>query len=254
MDMMLLKTGKENDLKKYHLKWIGQRKFDGCRAWVFCVGSDIRIKGRSGSDYTNKFPEIIDDLKGLNLNCILDGELICNTFDEVASRVHTENKLKSKLLVNKYPAKLMIFDLVRKGIYIERFRELLLLFKNHTLKNVSIVDSSVDLIKLWERAKSENWEGIVIKNPNASYEMKRSYNVLKIKFEKFKDIDFVSYEINNAGIRCESEDGIAIQITGSNSIPVKSSIDELGKCRVEVKYLNETKNKKLRMPVFSKIK
>ncbi len=117
-----------------------------------------------------------------------------------------------------------------------------------------LVKSTIDLIGLWEKAKSEDWEGIVIKNPNGVYEMKRSWNVLKIKCEKHKDIDFVSYEINNAGIRCESEDGIAIQITGSNSIPVKSAIDELGKCRVEVKYLNETKNKKLRMPVFSKIK
>lgn len=251
---MLLKTAKENDLKKYHLKWIGQRKFDGCRAWVFCVGSEVRIKGRSGRDYTNKFPEIVDELKELNLNCLLDGELICNTFDEVASRVHTENKLKTKLLVNKYPAKLMIFDLVKQGTYIERYKELLLLFKNYHLKSIGIVGSSVDLVGLWEKAKAEDWEGIVIKNPNALYERKRSWNCLKIKCEKYKDIDFVSYEINTAGIRCESEDGIAIQITGSNSIPVKSAIDGLGKCKVEVKYLNETKNKKLRMPVFSKIK
>ena len=251
---MLLKTGKENDLKKHHLKWIGQRKFDGCRAVVFCMGSEVRIKGRSGSDYTNKFPEIVNELKELNLNCILDGELICNTFDEVASRVHTENKLKSKLLVDKYPAKLMVFDLICNKIYLGRLQELRDRFDFSGTKNIEIVESHIDLIKLWERAKSENWEGIVIKNPNAYYERKRSFNTLKIKFEKFKDIDFVSYDVNSAGIRCESEDGIAIQITGSNSIPVKSAIDDLGKCKVEVKYLNETKNKKLRMPVFSKIK
>jgi len=104
------------------------------------------------------------------------------------------------LLVNKYPAKFIAFDLVKKGSYIERLKELNLI---NPTKHIQIIESNLDLINLWEKAKREKWEGIVIKNPSASYEMRRSWNFLKIKCEKYKDIDFVSYEVNNAGIRCK---------------------------------------------------
>lgn len=254
--MMLCEKGKESDVSKYHLKWIAQKKLDGVRCIAYC-GSEITLIGRSGSNYTSKFPEIVNDLKGFN--GVLDGEIMCETFDKTASRVHTENKLKSKLLVDEYPAVFNVFDILNDGKM--DFKDDMLITRLKILqeigfvgkKSVKVVDYTPDLIKLWETAKTENWEGIIIKNPKSKYEERRSFNWLKIKYIKSRDILVKSYEINPAGIRIE-EGNIACQISGHNGQEVKKLIDETGSCLIEINYLNETTSGKLRMPVFKTIK
>ena len=108
--MMLCKSGKVNDVKKYHLKgWIAQEKKDGVRVMAIC-DEQVRLIGRSGNEYTNKFPEIAVEMTGLK--CVLDGEICCDTFEHTSSRVHTENKLKSKMLITTYPAIFYVFDII----------------------------------------------------------------------------------------------------------------------------------------------
>ena len=104
-----------------------------------------------------------------------------------------------------------------------------------------------------KKAKSENWEGIVIKNPVSIYENRRSRNWLKIKNIKSKDFKVNRYEVNPAGIVVYS-DNLKVQISGSEAIKVKNLIDETGSCNIEVNYLEETENNKLRQPTFKCIK
>ncbi|MDD5332068.1 MAG: RNA ligase family protein [Candidatus Nanoarchaeia archaeon] len=254
--MMLCETGKINDVEKYHLKWFGNRKLDGVRCFAYC-DEQIKLIGRSGSDYTSKFPEIVEGLKGFK--GILDGEIACIDFDKTASRVHTENKLKSKILINKYPAVFHIFDIL--NLNGEDFKQKSLIERVKTLNglifqtnSIELVKYTTDLINLWETAKQENWEGIVIKNPISTYSDKRSWNWIKIKKEITKDITAISYEINPAGIRIESSEGLACQISGLNSNLVKNEIDKTGSCLIEVKGMEETANGKIRMIVFKSIK
>jgi len=252
---MLCETGKISDVEKYHLKWLGNRKLDGVRCFAVC-DEQIKLIGRSGSDYTSKFPEIVEGLKGFK--GILDGEIACIDFDKTASRVHTENKLKSKILINQYPAIFYVFDLLalngedfRNKILIDRIRVLSVQKFENTIQ---LVKYTPDLVNLWETAQKENWEGIVIKNPVSTYSDKRSWNWIKIKKEITRDITAISYEINPAGIRIESKEGFACQISGLNSQLVKTKIDETGNCLIEVKGMEITANGMIRQIVFKGIK
>jgi ATP-dependent DNA ligase len=253
--MMLCETGTASDVAKYHLKWLGNRKLDGVRCRAFC-DEEVKLIGRSGSDYTSKFPEVVEGLKGLK--GIFDGEIACIDFDKTASRVHTENKIKSKVLSSEYPAIYWIFDvlslnevnLMNKPL-VERvwaLREV------HGLTNsVQMVKYTTDLINLWETAKKENWEGIVIKNPASHYLEKRSWNWIKIKKEITRDIVVTSYEINPAGIKVQGE-GLVCQVAGLNAKLVKEQIDTTGCCKIEVRGMEETANGKIRQITFKDIK
>lgn len=246
--MMLCKSGNEVDVLKHDKKWVAQRKIDGCRCLAICFDGNVSLKGRGGTDYTKKFPEIVEDLKGLNGS--FDAEVVCDTFEHTASRVHTENSLKLKLLAQEYPAKLIVFDIIEDKPYIERLEMLKRIqFKG----SIELIETTTDLIGLWNKAKNLGWEGIVIKNPLSKYEAKRSPNWLKIKNVKSKDIVFTNYEVNNAGIKITNGD-TTIQVSGSNSISVRNELDKRGEVLVEVEYLNETDSSKLRMPVFKCLK
>lgn len=252
--MMLCETGSEKDLDKC---WIANRKFDGCRCLAFC-DEQVNLIGRNGTNYTSKFPEIVNELKGFR--GIFDGEICCDTFEHTSSRVHTENKLKLRLLEKQYPATYHIFDVLKLDIVdltndtlikrVEILAEMPLISK----KYLKLVENYTNLKSLWETAKNENWEGIIIKNPNSRYEKRRSRNWLKIKYIKSKDIIFNKFEQNTAGVRIESDCGIAIQVSGSNSYAVKDKILKEGSALIEVNYLNETGSGLLRMPTFKTLK
>lgn len=253
--MMLCKTGTEKDIQKYHLKYLANRKFDGCRCMAIC-DEEVRLIGRNNGDYTKQFSEIVESLKGLK--CVLDGEICCDTFEHTLSRNHTQNRLKIKLLEKEYPAIFYVFDIISLNgenltskPLIERIRALQEVTGQR--KSIVLVKYTPDLINLWETAKKENWEGIVIKNPMSIYTDTRSFNWLKIKNVKSKDIEFKEYSINPAGIRLDNG-FIAVQCSGYNSELVKKRINETGSAIVEVEYLNETASGKLRMPVYKCLK
>jgi ATP-dependent DNA ligase len=243
--MMLCKVGSEKDIISKHLKWIGERKIDGVRCLAVC-DEQVKLVGRNGTDYTSKFPEIAGALK---VKGIFDGEIVCDTFEHTISRVHTDNKLKSKLLREKYPATFYVFDMPSDKPLIERKK--LLKMANIENEGVKLVEMSIDLVALWERAKQEKWEGIIIKNPISSYVAKRSINWLKVKLNYFKDIEFSKYSINPAGIRLEGD--VFVQCSGSQSEAVRKQIDEKGLAVCEIKYLNLTDSGATRMPTFSKL-
>jgi hypothetical protein len=167
--------------------------------------------------------------------------------------VHTDNKLKLKLLKDKYPAIFWVFDVPEPVPYSKRLQIITEMgFLNK--KFIKLIESSTDLINAWEVAKKENWEGIVIKNLNGIYENKRSKSCLKIKYIKSIDLQFTRYTINPAGIRVENDLGIACQISGSQSRAVKEMIDKEGKAMVEINYLNETGSGMYRQITFKQLK
>ena len=249
---MLCKNGGLKDIEKHNLDWIGQPKIDGCRMIAVCFCDSVRLFGRSGNEYTSKFPEIVKRLSGLN--GIFDGEIFAGDFYKTESRVHTENKLKIKLLVEKYPSVFYIFDVLalngedlRNKPYVERLKKLIEIGKLNLF-------STRNLKELWGIAKENGLEGIVIKNPQGKYENKRSVNLLKIKEIKSKDLKVTSYVVNSAGIRVEDDDEIAVQVSGKNSKLVKEKIDTFGFCLIEVNYMTLTENNKLRQPTFKCLK
>jgi hypothetical protein len=58
------------------------------------------------------------------------------------------------------------------------------------------------------------------------------------------------YTPNPAGIRCETDSGIAIQVAGEQHKEVKELLDSKGRCEVFIQYLTKTKDEKYRFPSF----
>jgi ATP-dependent DNA ligase len=250
---MLCKTSTELDIIHKNNKWLFQQKIDGCRCLAICFNGNVALKGRNGTDFTKKFPEVVEELKKYNGS--FDGELVCDTFEHTLSRVHTENSLKSSLLVKEYPAVFHIFDIIEVGTLKTRVE--LLKSLNLVGKHISLLDYTFDGVGLWNRVKEQNLEGVIIKNPESEYAgfcKVRSNNWLKVKNIKSEDIVFHKFEDNPAGIRVESDKGIAIQISGSNAVPIRKQILETGSALIEVNYLNKTDKNMLRMCVFKCLK
>lgn len=254
---MLCKSIEPEQLKNYHLKgYVGQRKIDGIRCLAMCDVNGVRLFGRNGKRLNENFPEIVEALSKFKSD-IFDGEIVCDTFNHTLSRCQMENKLKAKLLKEQYPAKYYIFDeLIACKTLVERYKRLM--ERDFGVDGVlSLLPMDLDIISLWEKAKKENWEGIIVKKLDSLYEKGfckvRTNNWLKCKYIKSKDLEVVRYEMNTAGIRVETESGLAIQISGSQHLPVKKELDEKGKCLIEVNYLEEN-NGVLRQPTFKEKK
>jgi hypothetical protein len=60
------------------------------------------------------------------------------------------------------------------------------------------------------------------------------------------------YTENNAGIRLETKDGIAVQCGGRQSIGVKDELDRNGFVVCTIRFMERTKAGKYRMPTFHK--
>lgn len=261
------------ELLSYYEKlgFIASQKYDGTRALMILQNGKIILKGRSGYTYENKFPEIIKALKELNLKegTILDGELICDDFQKIQSRTLTKEGYKTKELSEKYPAKYLIFDILANGYndisnfsLIERLDILRGYFTIADTKKMQpylpkclfLVENTPKIKELWEKAKIENWEGIIIKNPKSVYQNRRSNNWLKLKCVKRRIIEFSEYTLNNAGVRAISKNGIVIQIAGKHSKKFLELYNKNGFVNVEVEYLEEFKSGMLRQPICKEVK
>jgi len=200
---------------------------------------------------------------------IIDGEIIVldpatgnSNFGLLAQRSHLEKPFDIGLRSKKIPVRFMAFDLLSfKGdltyLPLRTRREMLYgVFKPdpHVFMWSLPLHKDVNGIYLFNWARRLGLEGIVGKHLESPYcSGKRSAYWKKCKCEKTKDLTFTSYTVNPAGIRCETDEGIAVQVAGFNSRVVRKVLDEKGKVVIEVKYLNETENGRLRMPTFKRL-
>lgn len=267
---MLCKVADKNLISFYEqINYLASKKYDGTRAIAIIQDKKVILKGRSGYTYENKFPEIVAEL--INTfpdGTIIDGELCCNTFQQTQSRCLTKDGYKSLELVEKYPAKYFIFDIIADGynnIADSSLTERLKILGGYlditdanivdcrASKRLIFVEHTSKIKELWEKAKKEDWEGIVIKNQNSAYSFKRSSDWLKLKCVKRRVIEFIEYSLNNAGVRAVSKEGIVCQIAGEQSRKFIELHNKNQSVKVEVEYLEQFENGNLRQPVCKEV-
>src|ERR1041385_7765906 len=149
-------------------EWIFERKFDGIRLLAFKQGSNVQLfsRNRLPQDY----PQIANAIAGLPVrHAILDGEV---TWGKQGARYHVFDIL-------------WIDDRKVTLLPLEERRALLdtLPFRS-PLERVAALDD----VKPWERAASENWEGVIAKRRGSPYEHRRSRNWLKMKCEESQEL------------------------------------------------------------------
>ena len=188
-------------------------KYDGTRAIVYLnyLNHTVTIYSRNGKVFKN-FGHIEEGLEPLidvfGRDTILDGEIISSSFQELMKQVHRKTD------VNALDAKLIVFDTLpasefQAGKSVMRQRTRLNFLKGY--KNAiedtgvaELVDSQeFDLSNPESRSEFDKWaasvvesglEGVMVKNPDAIYECKRTTAWLKIKPSITLDLVVVSVE------------------------------------------------------------
>lgn len=180
---------------------IFQRKLNGTSAEVF-INDDIRIFGKGVleygilSNYSNRFPEIVADLKKLEIpkGTKFVGELVVidpKTGFENLGLVMTRSQrsVATNGSVKFYPAFLVILDVVEvAGIDV---RESNYFYRINALKNkvdwtktdkIYFIENSVELD--WDFIEKNKLEGVIIRDIDASY----GKGIWKLKREVTEDV------------------------------------------------------------------
>ena len=181
-------------------KKIVERKLDGVRCLTV-----IDYESRTVTQYTRNgkvlenFKHITDYLEKFmdefGRSYVLDGEIMSNSFQDLMKQVHRKDNVKAS------DAVLNLFDIVplfefkqgqstlgqkRRSSFLKNFENI---FKDSGF--ITIVpqvefdlDSLVDEVAFRDYMKemvAAGYEGVMIKDPNAKYECKRSHSWLKMK-------------------------------------------------------------------------
>jgi len=179
-------------------------KLDGVRVLTI-VRSDGRVDmfSRNGKELAN-FPHIIEQLSNVvkthgtdqNIDVVLDGEIMSSSFQDLMKQVHRKDNVEAG------DAVLNLFDVIpladfEKGFWDkDQSARSDMIYHWHNiykdmLPNVSVVghelvdlDTDAGQVRFKEinqKAVAGGYEGIMIKDPTAPYECKRSVAWLKLK-------------------------------------------------------------------------
>ena len=179
-------------------------KLDGVRV-ITIVRADGRVDmfSRNGKELVN-FPHIAEQISAVikkhsttkNVDFVLDGEVMSSSFQDLMKQVHRKDNVQAN------DAVLHLFDFLpledfEKGTWDKRQedRSAMLYYWHKTYKdempNVAVVGHELVDLNTKEGAKrfkeinqhaiDGGYEGIMIKNPDAPYECKRTVSWLKLK-------------------------------------------------------------------------
>lgn len=187
-----------NDIEQYYKKELyAEFKYDGIRVQAHKLGDRIAIYSRKLEEITDDFPEILEGLKKVHHDLIVDGEIVpfkYNAplpFHELQRRLRRK-KIDSKIL-NEVPVALFVYDLLYldervlldEPLY-ERRRILESLAFGNSIKisYMKKVKNANEIEELFNLSKKIGHEGLVLKDPSSPYTPgKRGKRWVKLKRE-----------------------------------------------------------------------
>ena len=246
-------------------RYVANIKYDGERIMAKVENGEVILINRNKRCCNSNFPEIVKELEKLKKgNFILDGEIISkdDDFNKLQKRALTKDKEKQKELMKEIPVCFMVFDILKYEDINVRSKEL-----NERINYIKNFEGLFEELKIdkelikvaeflkpkvmYEKAREEKREGIVIKKLNYSYsEGRNSGWWYKIKFFKEEVFEAISYTTNNKGIRVEDKNGNSCQISNSDYHEVKKIIDKNGKALINIQFLEKTKDNRYRFPSY----
>jgi bifunctional non-homologous end joining protein LigD len=75
--------------------WLYEVKFDGYRALAFKTGSEVQLLSRNRKLFNDNYPVLIDALKSLKVNFVIDGEITALDANGLISEFSESFKLHS---------------------------------------------------------------------------------------------------------------------------------------------------------------
>ena len=198
-ECMLAHDGANHEKKITGVKLL-EPKLDGVRC-ITIVNYEARTvvqytrNGKVLENFSHISDSLLANIDDLGRSYVLDGEVVSNSFQALMKQVHRKDDVKAT------DARLMLFDIIPlsefikgKSVMGQKRRTALL----KSFKPVFDTCGSIDVIEQEEidlgnaigeiqfkafnkKAIDEGFEGIMIKDPNAVYECKRSTSWLKQK-------------------------------------------------------------------------
>lgn len=171
-------------------------KFDGIRAQAHVESGRVAIYSRTMDEITHRFPELIEPLRSLTTDVIIDGEIVPANDDLILPFSELQKRLGRKnvgsQLLKAVPVVLVAYDLLYSGgrVLIDQplseRRHLLaqVVLEQGTLRmsqgklliGVAMLDDEFDL------ARARGNEGLMIKSPGSPYKPgRRGRDWLKLK-------------------------------------------------------------------------
>ena len=274
--MMLAATGTCTALRSK--AYIFEPKLDGYRALCEKKEGTLRFLSRNNRDITLEFPELSfgDRIKA---DCTLDGEIVI--YDEKGNPSFALMQQRKHL---RHPPTYVAFDILELGG--RDLRRLPLSERKQLLAetideggNLQLMPSTENGEALWNVVKARGLEGVMAKKKESVYVTGRSRAWLKIKLEKTADCVIVGYATKTreiASLALGLYGGATLTYIGQVGTGFRESLlDKLSKELVrarndvalptnlrpvvpdkvcEVKYLEYTKDGRLRAPVFLRIR
>ncbi|MEV7693416.1 ATP-dependent DNA ligase [Microbacterium sp. NPDC089189] len=186
--------------RRWEREW-AEMKWDGIRALVFWDGERLRLRARSGTDITDRYPELTHAPPFGPDPCILDGEIVAMdeagrpSFALLQARMHLTRPAEIRAQQERVPVRLHVFDLIadRGGSLVatplaERRARLERILADAASPFVlPPVFSDVDDALAASQAFA--LEGVVVKDPSSGYRPgERSGAWLKVKRVHTQDV------------------------------------------------------------------
>lgn len=177
-------------------EFLVEDKFDGIRAQVHVKDGRVAIYSRTMDEITHRFPELLEPLRQLTTDVIIDGEIVPANDEVILPFSELQKRLGRKTVSNELmaaiPVVLVAYDLLYSSgkVLIDdslevRRKILQDLIPNHgpirmsegkTFQDAALLDAEFDM------ARSRGNEGLMIKSPSSIYKPgRRGRDWLKLK-------------------------------------------------------------------------
>ncbi len=177
-------------------EFLVEDKFDGIRAQAHVENGRVAIYSRTMDEITHRFPELIEPLRSLATDVIIDGEIVPANDEEILPFSELQKRLGRKnvgsQLLKAVPAVLIAYDLLyaRGKVLIDQplserrhlldqlvpDRGPLRMSQGKLLREAAMLDEEFDL------ARARGNEGLMIKSPGSTYKPgRRGRDWLKLK-------------------------------------------------------------------------
>jgi bifunctional non-homologous end joining protein LigD len=274
--MMLAATGTREILRSK--EYIFEPKLDGYRALCQKKAGTLRFTSRNNRDITLEFPELsFGDL--IKADCTLDGEIV--VYDE---KGNPSFALMQQRRHHRPPPTYVAFDILElegrdlRSLPLSERKQMLagVIEEGRNLQTMPSTDSGEEL---WNVVTARGLEGVMAKKRESIYVTGRSRAWLKIKHEKTVDCVIVGYitktrEIASLALALYDQGALSYigqvgtgfseslldtlsreLIRASNDVVLPKNVHPVVPNKVcEVRYLEYTKDHRLRAPVFLRIR
>ncbi|HET9648740.1 MAG TPA: ATP-dependent DNA ligase [Microlunatus sp.] len=184
--------------------WAYEMKWDGVRVVAYLADGQVRLLSRKGRDETAAYPDLIADLSAVDCrSATLDGEIVVldpsgtPRFGLLQPRINLTRPADIAAAARRYPAQLMLFDLVSldgtswaRRPYEERRAQLTALIPDRPGSRVQVPPIfEGDLDAALQTSRALQLEGVVAKRRGSIYQIgRRGQTWLKIKHRRTQDV------------------------------------------------------------------